>query len=299
MTRIARLLRPHLDVPLERDGSGRFLPWIIALMVYLAALALAGMMALHGAVGRWDRALAGTVTVQLPPGHAGELEKLLGALRATPGVKSAEALDDAANMKLLEPWLGPGAGVEDLPLPRLIDIRLDPAAPATRASLAAAIAAAAPAARLGDDRRWLAGLFATAFAIELVAAAILALVGGAAVLSIVFATRTSLAIHHGVVEVLHLIGARDTYIAAQFQWQALRLGLRGAVLGLIAAALTLLALGHAQAAGSALGGVATALPRTGLTPAEWGSLLLLLPIAGLTALVTARMTVLGALARMP
>src|SRR3954465_6665855 len=67
MTAHAVPRRRRIDLPPAGDGSGRFLPWIIALMVYLAALALAGMMALHGAIERWDSALVGTLTVQLPP----------------------------------------------------------------------------------------------------------------------------------------------------------------------------------------------------------------------------------------
>jgi cell division transport system permease protein len=296
----ARLLpRPRLDLPLQRDGSGRFLPWIIALMVYLAALSLAGMMALSGAVSRWDRALAGTVTVQLPPGSDAQLTKLLETLRATPGVASAQPLDDAANAKLLEPWLGQGVTMKDLQLPRLIDVRIAPEATLDRGALAGALAEVAPAARLSDDRRWLAPLLDTAVAVEATAAAIVALVSGAAVLSIVFATRTSLAIHHGAVEVLHLIGARDSYIAEQFQWQALRLGLRGALVGLIGAALTLLALSRAADAGEAFANAAAVLPKLSLVASDWMVLLLLAPAAGLTALVTARLTVLRALSRMP
>jgi cell division transport system permease protein len=299
VTAVSRLLRPRLDLPLERDGSGRFLPWIIALMVYLAALALAGMIVLHGAVGRWDTALAGTLTAQLPPGDPVELDRALALLRGTSGVRSAEPLDTAANAALLERWLGPGTLQEGLDLPRLIDLRVDPAASLDRAALAQRLAAAVPGARLEDDRRWLDRLFDTAFAIETVAAAIVALVGGAAVLSIVFATRTSLAIHHGAVEVLHLIGARDGYIAGQFQWQALRLGMRGGIAGIALATLTLVALGQAAGASDALGATVSALPRVALAPLDWAILLLLVPAAGLTALVTARLTVLRALATMP
>jgi cell division transport system permease protein len=122
-------------------------------------------------------------------------------------------------------------------------------------------------------------------------------------MSIVFATRTGLAIHHGTVEVLHLIGARDSFIAAQFQWPALRLGLRGGLIGLVPALLTLLALSQAAGgvapAGTAVGGAISALPQLTLAPWQWAALLLLPLAAGLTALATARLTVLRSLARMP
>ncbi len=303
MTAHAARRRRRIDLPTDGDGSGRFLPWIIGLMVYLAALALAGMMALHGAIERWDSALAGTLTVQLPAAAGSELEAALTLLRATPGVERAEPLDAAANAALLERWLGPGLAADELRLPRLIDLRVDPARVIDPAALAKRLAAVAPSARLDDHRGWLDRLFAVALAIELVAAAIVALVAGAAVMSIVFATRTGLAIHHGTVEVLHLIGARDSFIAAQFQWPALRLGLRGGLIGLVPAVLTLLGLsqaaGGAAVGGAVVGGAISALPSLTLAPWQWAILLLLPIAAGITALATARFTVLRSLARMP
>jgi cell division transport system permease protein len=292
--------RRHMDLPTAGDGSGRFLPWIIGLMVYLATLALAGMMALHGAIERWDNALAGTLTVQLPAAAAGELEPALKLLRATPGVERAEPLDAAANAALLERWLGPGLAAGELRLPRLIDLHVDPAR-FDSAALTKRLATVAPSARLDDNRGWLDRLFDVALAIELVAAAIVALVAAAAVVSIVFATRTGLAINHGTVEVLHLIGARDSFIAAQFQWPALRLGIRGGLIGLIPALLTLLGLGEAAggAGGTAVGSAISALPELTLAPWQWAVLLLLPVAAGITALATARLTVLRSLASMP
>lgn len=291
-------MRRRLDLPIERDASARFLPWMIGLMVYLAALALAGVMALQGAVERWDRALAGTLTVQLPASADSEVAAALALLRATPGVRRAEPLDAVANAALLEPWLGPGLAADGLRLPQLIDVRIDPALPLVTAALARQLASVAPSARLDDHRGWLDRLFDIAFAVELVAAAFVALVAAAAVTSIVFATRTGLAIHHGTVEVLHLIGAHDTYIAGQFQWQALRFGLRGGVIGLVPAALTLVLLDRTVGGGALAGGVA-ALPGLALTPVHWAVLSLLPIAAGVTALATARITVLRTLARMP
>jgi cell division transport system permease protein len=296
-----RLGRP-LDPLLEGDGSGRFLPWMIALMVYLAAIALAGMIALNGAVTRWDTALVGTLTVQLPAAAAGELEKVLALLRASPGVRSATPLDDAANAALLEPWLGNAVALDALSLPRLVDVRLDPTVALDRAALAERLKSAAAGARLDDNRRWLDRVLDSVLAIEIVAGAIVALIAFATIMSIVFATRTGLAIHHGTVEVLHLIGAHDGFIADQFQWQALRLGLRGGVIGLVPAVLTLLALGAVAGGGSfgpSFGPAIGALPRFALGPFGWLTLLLLPAAAGLTALATARITVLRGLARLP
>jgi cell division transport system permease protein len=70
---------------------------------------------------------------------------------------------------------------------------------------------------------------------------ILALVLIVTVLSVAFATRGAMATNRPIVEVLHFIGARDAFIAGQFQGHFLMLGLQGGAIG-GGAALLLLAL---------------------------------------------------------
>ncbi|MGO8919964.1 MAG: cell division protein FtsX [Stellaceae bacterium] len=291
----------RLDIPLNRDSSVRFLPWIIALMVYLAGLALAGTLVLQGALQRWDQSLAGTLTVQLPPadGKPDGMRAALVLLQQTPGVTSAEPLSREATARLIEPWLGTALAPEELALPRLIDLRVDPAASPDLAALRTRLAAVAPGAVLDDHRIWLDRLAGLVLSIEATALAIVLLIAGAAVLTVVFTTRAGLAVHHAVVEVLHLIGARDAYIAGQFQRQALELGLRGGVVGLALTLLTLMGIGHAGGATALFGERVRLLPALELAPWHWLTLALLPFAAALIAMLTARVTVLRALKRMP
>lgn len=292
----------RLDIPLNRDSSVRFLPWIIALMVYLAGLALTGTLVLQNALQRWDTSLSWTLTVQLPPvedGKADGLSRALALLRQARGVTSAEALTREATARLIEPWLGTALAPDELTLPTLIDLRIDPAAPPDLAQLRTRLTAAVPGAVLDDHRLWLDRLAGLVLSIEATAFAIVLLIGGAAVLTVIFTTRAGLAVHHAVVEVLHLIGARDGYIAGQFQRQALTLALRGGILGLVLTALTLIGIGRAGAATALFGERVRLLPALELAPWHWLVLLLLPFAAALIAMLTARITVLRALQRMP
>ena len=297
------MLRRRLDLPLDRDGSGRFLPWIVALMVYLSSLALAGTLVVREVLERWDQGLRGTVTVELPAAPAsgkddGAVELALKLLRAAPGVISAEPLDTKRTAQLLAPWLGADVDLSELPVPRLIDLRVEPAS-VDLPALAQRSKAAIPGAELDDHRRWLDRVIRTGLALQAVAFAIVMLVGAAAVLAVVFATRTGLAVHHAVVEVLHLIGARDGYIARQFEWHALRLGIEGGIVGLVLAGLTVAGVTAAAERVGAIDDTARLLPLVEAPLYEW-ALLLLLPVAsGLIAMITARITVLRALSRMP
>lgn len=291
------------DIPLRRDGSVRILPWLIAPMVYLAALALAGMLALHGVLQGWDRGLAGTMTVELPApsGAANDptLTKALGVLRATPGVTSAAVIDRAATAKLLEPYLGNAVTPEELQLPRLIDLRIASGAAIDLEGLKARLTAAVPGAVLDDHRLWLNRLYSLALSVEATGLAIVAMVGAATVLTVVFTTRAGLAVHHDVIELLHWMGARDLYIARQFEREAMRLGLSGGVGGIVLAALTMWGLSNAASATAVFGEEAKLLPDLGLVLWQWAALALLPIAAGVAAMLTARITVMRALARMP
>jgi cell division transport system permease protein len=116
----------------------------------------------------------------------------------------------------------------------------------------------------------------------------------ATVAIVIVTTRAGLAQHQGVIEVLHLVGARDRWIAARVQGHALGLAFRGGLLGLSLAAITLFALW--RLGDGLFGGL---LPQVSLAPAQWGLLVGLAPAGALIAMLTARLTVLGALARQP
>jgi len=295
------MARRRSDLPLEKDGSGRFLPWLIALMVYLACLSLAGSITLSDASERWRVGLTGTLTVQIaaPEGAAeGEdalaVSAALDVLRATPGIETARKMPRDEVVALIEPWLGRGNVARDLPVPTLIDVTLTPTAEIDTIGLAIQLERAAPGARLDDHKVWIGRLARLSATVGAIATAIVGLIAAAAAATVVFATRTGLAVHQSVIEVLHIIGARDSYIARQFQGHAMSLALRGGLLGLILAGLTLGLLGGL--AGQLEGPL---LPQLTLTPVLWGGLAALPLGAAIIATVTARLTVLQALRRMP
>jgi cell division transport system permease protein len=288
------------DIPLRRDGTARLLPWLIAPTVYLAALAIAFMLALNGALGNWDRGLSGTMTAELPSNaNDAGVNAAIALFRATPGIASAAALDRAAEAKLLEPWLGKAVGPEELALPRLIDLRVAAGTPLDLAALKAKLAAIAPGATIDDHQQWLDRLYALALSVEAAGLAIVAMVSAASIATVIFTTRAGLAVHRDVIELLHMMGARDGYVARQFEREALRLGLGGGLVGLALAGITIWGLGHAADAMAVLGEEAKLLPDLRLVLWQWGALALLPLLAAIAAMITARVTVLRALARMP
>ena len=289
-------------LPLARDASRRFLPWLIAFMVWLAALALAAVRA----GDPWRRSLTGSVTVQIVPTETTDARTMearvnsaLVLLRATPGVKSANAVSADRTAALLEPWLGRNALSESigLPIPRLIDVSVEPETSniaVDLGTLAAQLAETVPGASLDDHGQWLDRLIALARAIEAIGFAILIVISLAAIATVVFATRTGLAIHHDVIELLHLIGARDDFVARQFQLNALWLGLKGGATGVVLAVGTLLILGSLAAKVEA-----GLLPPVTLAIWQWMALGGVAIAAAIISVATARITVLRTIGRMP
>ena len=295
------MLAHRSDLPLDRDALSRFLPWLIAFMVYLACLALAGMLTLGAVAKRWDAGVSGTLTVQIIPSEsptaapkeARRIEAALEILRTTPGIAGAEVIGEDRIMALLEPWLGSIGGSGDLPLPRLIDVELKAGAEVDTAALSKRLRQAVPGATVDDHGVWLDKLVRLLRAVEILASLVLLLIGSATVGTVVFTTRTGLAIHQEAIEVLHLIGAQDSYVAKQFATRALILGLRGGIIGLVLAVPTLMGIG-ALAARMEAG----LLPDFTLTPAHWAAMVCLPLAVALIAMLTARLTVMKTLAEM-
>jgi cell division transport system permease protein len=294
------------DIPLARDSSALLVTALVAVMVFLAVLAAAGGLALDNVLDRWSRDVAGNLTAQIPPVPGlGEdarratddrVTRALEALRDQPGVASVRALSEEELTALIEPWIGTGEVVRDLPMPRLIDIALRPDAVGTvdPAAMAESLRRAVPGATLDEHRLWLSRLLDLGDAVGMLGIAVVLVVGAATAFAVIHATHAGMVTHRTVIEVLHMIGAQDDYIARQFARHALRQGLKGGAGGFMLALPVLAGIGWL--AGRLEGGL---IPTVGLTVLDW-LILTMLPFAAAgLAMLTARLTVLRTLARMP
>ena len=291
------MVRPPVRfLPPGREGGG-VLPWVIAVMMYLCALAAAAGIALNGALTEWSGDLTNRITVQITHADAAERARqtkaALARLADTPGVASARALADTEVADLLEPWLGSGNVTDDLPVPTLIDVVLDRDRRVDLDALAAQLAAVAPDAALDNHQQWLGRLLKLSGMLEFVAVSVVAVVVLSTAAIVVFGTRTGLASHRNSVEIMHLIGAEDRVIAGEFQYRYMLHGFKGGVIGVIAAGATLAGLGRL------IGAVGEGLvPLVALSPVEFALLALLPFAASALTMLTARVTVRHALARM-
>jgi cell division transport system permease protein len=252
------------ELALERDKERRWIAAVVGALAFLATLALGLALALAGTAGRWQASFQGTLTVELPAGA--DNAAVLRALRADPSVLRVEPIDRRRSEALLAPWLGAG-NLAGLPIPGLVDVKLrDGAVPDVRA-LEARLAGLVPGTVVDDHARWLGGFLALARAALIVASIVVVAVGLAAASCVAFATRAGLAMHREAVDLLHLVGAEDGYIAGQFAHAAMRLAFVGSATGALGGA-AVLALAHSIA--SSAGTLAFPLPA--LTAFDWAAL---------------------------
>ncbi|HYF57043.1 MAG TPA: ABC transporter permease [Salinarimonas sp.] len=238
-------------VPMD-SAAGRALMAVIAILTFLASLCAGGAQLVAHSSSQWRESIAREVTIQIRPGAGRDIEALVARAveiaRAAPGVASASAYSREESARLLEPWIGVGASFGDLPIPRVVAVTLADGARADMGALRARLAAEVPGASLDDHAVWLRRLSSMAATVVSVGVGLVLLVLAAAGLAVAFATRGAMAGNKEIVDVLHLVGGDDAFIAAEFQSRFLRLGLRGGALG-GAAALAFIA-GVGLAAGS-------------------------------------------------
>src|SRR5262245_24885451 len=136
----------------------RTLTLAMAVMCYLATLALGALMLIEADVSQWVSGIASEATVQVRQLSDSDLEvemhKALDILASTPGVAGARALGADDVTALLEPWLGASPALAELPLPRLISVSLDAQAPPDLAKLEKRLTADVKGASLDTHRLW-------------------------------------------------------------------------------------------------------------------------------------------------
>jgi cell division transport system permease protein len=252
-------LAPPAATPIVPNTSiaGRSLAAVVAIMTFLAALTTGAVMLVVSAASDWQSDVGREVTIQVRPAPGRDLEadvrKATEIARATPGVADVRAYTKQESARLVEPWLGGGLSLDDLPIPRLIVVKLASGMLPDFGALRRALAAQVAGATLDDHRRWIDRMRTMAGTAVVAGVAVLGLVLAVTVLSVTFATRGAMATNRPIIEVLHYVGATDGFIAGQFQRHFLLLGFKGGAIGGGAA---IVFFGAAEAANAWLAGTA-------------------------------------------
>lgn len=238
------LKREQPLIPVD-SSSSRALVAVIAILTFLAALAGGAAHLVARASVDWRGAVSNEMTIQVRPdvrrNIEADLARAAAIARQASGIREVRVAPRAESDRLLEPWLGTGLQISELPIPRLVILTIQPGSRPDVEALRQALRRDVPGASLDDHRLWVGRLSAMANTMIIAGIAVVLLISIAAGLAVAFATRGAMAGSHDSVEVLHLVGADDDFIAREFQGRFLKLGLEGgAIGGLLALATTAL-----------------------------------------------------------
>lgn len=292
------------ELPLKGEQTSLFLQVIISIAVFIFAITLSGVLSVDSMITSWNKSILGSLTVQIIPvndtnkekAKAETLayeEKAVEFLRSVNGIIKVTPLSDQQLDELLHPWLGDEVNISDLPTPRIIDVKISPKAEIDFLQLAKDLAVASPQASLDNHKLWLNKLIAFADGLKLIASTILLLVAAITSGAIFYTTQMSLGLHHNIIEILHIIGAKDAYIAQQYAKRMAFLGFIGGLIGLGFAVPAIFFIGNL--AKSIEGGI---ISDASLSIADWVSILILPLFAMLISMLTAYYTVKKTLKKM-
>ncbi|MDW6026099.1 ABC transporter permease [Mesorhizobium sp. BAC0120] len=232
---VARPQRKTAPIVPSQNVAGRSLISVIAIMTFLSCLTLGGVTLVSSSAVIWESQISREATIQVKPADGVDMDAALETVSRIAsgfaGVRNAHIVDREATARLLEPWLGAGLDVDDLPVPRLVVITIDEDHPPDFEQMRAMITPEVPTATLDDHRTWVDRLVAMARTTVTIGMAVLILMLSATVLSVVFATRGAMAGNGHIIEVLHFVGAEATFIAAEFRRHFLVTGMKGAIAG--------------------------------------------------------------------
>lgn len=286
------------NLALEKDDTNRFLPWLIAFMTFLAALSVAGLLMLKQISNTFEYNSHNSMTIQIPAGETSEADienvaKVLMALKKADGVISTKKVSNSETRKLLRPWLGNTAGTNSIPIPQIIDVKIDRDSNINADTLTNLLTPTAAGITVDDHSQWLTSLVDILQSTELITLGVVFLITLATIGTVVFTTRTGMGIHRQTIEVLHFVGAHDEFIARQFATQAFIVGLHGS-LGGVALATPVLYIFEYILKNSE----SELLPKADLNNSIWLGVVLVIPIVAIIAMMTARSTVIKKLKKM-
>ena len=238
-------MKKRPDIPFSSDSSKLFIPWLSMFMVFIATLILAVAIVVYTSVHSWTNNISGSLTVQIPTYTddgksresvlANDIEMALTLLRSSEGITGATLLTDEQISNLMEPWIGHSEKINDLPLPKIIDVNVDPNNFPNIAQLKSDLYEQVPEAILDSHRASLDELVLFFKNMVHLIALVLFLILLTTALSIIYITKSSMSVHQKVIELIHMMGASDFYITIQFAIRSFKLTLIGSLIGFLLA----------------------------------------------------------------
>ena len=226
-----------------RQDNARTLITVLAIMAFIASLALVFALSANRLKTDWQSDLSRSATIQVMLENSEvrdlKIKSALSILETQLPAASIKELSSDDAKALLRPWLGSVDLPDDLPIPALISVEFPSAADLNIEALQSQLLAEGLIVDIDDHSRWSAQIKRTGRGLLASALAMLGLVFFACAAVSAFATQAALSAQKDVIRVLLQVGASDKFVTKLFIKQAGKRGLIsgfiGVILGTIAA----------------------------------------------------------------
>lgn len=246
------ITRRQSELPLKYDRANFFLEVSTTISVFLFSLVLAAYFLINSMILSWNNSIANGLTVQIMPAEnaltADEevlyVNKVVHFFEAQDNVSKVILINDEQMNRLMSPWIGNHVDISSLPLPKLLDVRLKKNAKFDYDQTAQNLKDIAPYASIDSHGMWLQKLVHFASTLRILSLFILLLVLSVTAFAIFYAVETSLKVHKNIIEILHIMGATDSYIAKQYASRSFFVGLFSGIIGLVAGLIVIMTISH-------------------------------------------------------
>ena len=286
------------ELPINEGYSKTFLTVIVAVSVFLFAITLSGVLGINSMFENSRKQVVSNLTVQVLPlpnyeESKKDLLNIVSFLERYPDITEVSVLSDYEIRSLLEPWLGNNVDIELLPIPKLLDVKINTQKNFDYKELTVRLSEVSPQASINDHNLWLSRLLKFINSLKMLALTVLILVASGSVISIVYAAQTSLNVHKEIIQILHIMGATDKYIALNYVKQITTHSIIAGIIG------TLIAIPAILIVGSMAKAIEAGIFNTVTFGLDSWFIILMLPLASaILVATTAYITVIKALRRM-
>lgn len=223
--------------PLKQDVGQRYLSWTMGLLTLVMVFILTGFFLFYDPYSNLDS--QPSLTIEIPFLHESPdqssilVEKVLAFLKTIPALQKIEKVEKETLLKLLQPWVSPSHPLEDLRLPIFIDVTLDDTVAVDINFLSQKLRQIAAGIHVEPYSRLYSIVKIHHRTFQVLALGGLGLILSIMMMLVSLVTKTSLLAYHSIVDSLRLMGAKNAFIARQFQTQTFTRCLKGSFAGLV------------------------------------------------------------------
>ena len=234
----------QFQLSLDKDAKNHFSISIFSLLVYLSLIFLVGLIAVGQSLSSWQRDIFGHLTIQILPDFKDNLplnqvksnldtktQETLKIVSNYSGISSIDIIDDENARKLISPWIDTENFSEEIVLPVIIDLNIDPHLNFSLEELKYDLGKNISGLELIEDTAWLKQITRVGHLFKFISFSILIFIIFVASFTIYFLTTSSLMANNKIIELLYLFGAKDSFIVQKFRRQNLKDVIKGVFLG--------------------------------------------------------------------